>query len=151
MTLPTSPSHAAAYVDIATAISAIAAAWLTAKGSTLLVEDDNRKSVDVASSAASAPFLSWQMMFRGGGQMSLGKDPLARTLGQVFLTTKVKEGSGARKSLELLDFAYPYLSGKNFTVVELDVGETYDAVTRQGFYCIPAVFNFKVNYIAPSA
>lgn len=151
MTLPTSPSHAAAYTDVATAITALAAAWQTAKGVALLVEDDNKKSIDVASPEAAVPFLSWQMMFRGGGQISLGKDPLSRNLGQVFITTKVKEGSGTLKSLELLDFAYPYLSGKNFTVVELDVGETYDAVTRQGFYCIPAVFNFKVNYIAPSA
>ncbi len=150
MTLPTNPSLDVARLDAATAIKTAADAWLAVGGYVPVVEAENRTMMDLGSPDALKPFLTWEIKFRGGGQASLGKEPLALTLGQIIISSKVKEGSGTSESLLLLNHVIPFLEAKELSVIRTNVAETYDGFARQGWYFIPVIVNFWFHRIVPS-
>lgn len=147
MTIPTSPSLEAARAEIATRIAAAKAAWTAY---TLTVESENKNLVDLGSSAAQVAFLSWEMKFRGGGQKSLGPNPVALQMGQIFVAAKVKEGAGTADVYRLLDHVIPYLELKAGTVIDTLAAEVFDDVTRQGFFAVPVIIPFWIHRIIPT-
>jgi hypothetical protein len=153
MTLPITPSLDEARAEIATRIAAAITAWNTLKGypaDGTPVEAENRSLVDLASPAASKPFLCWEMAFKGGDLASLGRDPLVRQPGQIALAVKVKCGGGTSESLKLLSHVIPYVELHLGTVIETYAAEVQEGIERQGWYFIPCLVNFKIDRIAPS-
>lgn len=152
MTLPTKPSLEAARAEVAARVKAAADAWaLLPSGYTLSIEQDNRAMVDLGSTTAERPFLTWAISFKPGYRASLGRASIARQLGQIIVSTKVKEGAGTASSLKLLDHVLPYLENRDLTVLSIHEAQVQDGFARQGWYFVPALLNFQLDRIIVNA
>lgn len=98
--------------DIVTEVERAKAAWNNAaKAYQLLVEYDNRSTVDLA--VQQVPYLMVDIVWGKSRQMDLGVSPLVTDYGQIVLAAGVKEGQGTASLLSLLDFVRPYLQLRN--------------------------------------
>ena len=114
------------------------------------LEAENRVSIDLASAAASTPFICAEIEWMGGGQISLGKDPLARTNGILMVAAKVKQGAGTAESLKLLERVVPFLEGKDGTYVRTELAALVGPATRAGWHLTVMQINFSADRISPS-
>ena len=127
-------SYAQARLDIATAVAAAAAAWVTY----LLV--DNRSAVNY--DTQQKPFLQVDTYYLGGDQLDLADSPMVKQYGQILLSVASKEGTGVSDSAALVDFLIPYLELKNFAVVRTNAAEPQRARTLRGWYYQPVLIPF---------
>lgn len=144
MTLPATPSLDAARAELVARISAAAAAWTTY---TLIVEDENRQMIDLASADAQNAILCWDIVWRGGRQASLGPAPLGRQQGQLMIAAKIKEGCGTAGCLKLLDHVIPYLELRDMAITRTAVAEVQEGRPLAGWYGVPAIINFWIDRV----
>lgn len=130
-------SYAQARLDIATAVAAAAAAWVTYP---LVVEMDNRSAVNY--DTQQKPFLQVDTYYLGGDQLDLADSPMVKQYGQILLSVASKEGTGVSDSAALVDFLIPYLELKNFAVVRTNAAEPQRARTLRGWYYQPVLIPF---------
>jgi hypothetical protein len=97
-----------ARVALYTKIEALRAAW---SAYTLLVEYDNRRTVDPA--LQTKPYLTVTIDYKDGFQRDISAQPGYRRLGVIRLQAIVKEGMGRREADELLEYLYPALHMSN--------------------------------------
>jgi hypothetical protein len=151
MTLPTTPSTDECRQEFATALQAAATAWAASPGGyPLAIEAENRTLVDLASPQAERPFLAWELRFLpGGGQVSMGRDPIVRQFGQLYLIVKVKEGQGVAAVNKLRDFVIPFVERKDWAVTRTEAALAMDPVPRLGWYHAPLLVTFWIDRISP--
>lgn len=130
-------SYAQARLDIATAVAAAAAAWVTYP---LVVEMDNRSAVNY--DTQQKPFLQVDTYYLGGDQLDLADSPMVKQYGQILLSVASKEGTGVSDSAALVDFLIPYLELKNFVAVRTNAAEPQRARTLRGWYYQPVLIPF---------
>lgn len=130
-------SYAQARLDIATAVAAAAAAWVTYP---LVVEMDNRSAVNY--DTQQKPFLQVDTYYLGGDQLDLADSPMVKQYGQILLSVASKEGTGVSDSAALVDFLIPYFELKNFAVVRTNAAEPQRARTLRGWYYQPVLIPF---------
>lgn len=123
---------------VRTVIEAAKTAWTDY---TLTVEYDN---ADAAQPVGSDPYLAVEMVYLGGGQLDLGKNPLVEDSGQIILLATVLDGAGNAKCLKLLEHFRPYLELKD---TGLGTVRTHAAVLQKprnvrGLYALPMIIGF---------
>lgn len=145
MTLPTTPAYEQARKELAARLEAARAAWTAYP---LLIDPENRTLVDVGSPEANLPFICWEIDWKGGGQASLGRDPLMVQYGQLAVAAKVKEGAGTAKSLELLEHVVPFIELQDLPTVRTMGAELMPSVTKSGWHYQPLLVTFWVHRIS---
>lgn len=127
-------------IAVATAVTAMQAAWKLAKGVDLVVEMDNRKMVDQATQED--PYVQVEIRFLSAEQADMADNPFIRTDGQILLSVVAKENSGTTKANELIDFVRPYFELKKIGPVQCKAVEDYPGKPKLGWYYSPSIVNF---------
>lgn len=130
-------SREAARIDIATAVNAAAAAWVSYP---VVVDYENRDLVDYASQVK--PFLGVDIVYHGGEQMDMGPSPLVGAYGSIALAVCVPEGKGTSESNLLMDHFTTRLQLKQWALVKTEAARPQPSVPRKGWYCLVTLINF---------
>jgi hypothetical protein len=109
-------ARATARQEIRTLLAQIKADWQTAKGEPLLIETDNRNTVNPVTQGTK-PFLQVSFLSLDGHQLDLGVDPFSRQEGMLLIAAVVKQGEGTTAVSELLDFVAPYFHLKDLSLL----------------------------------
>lgn len=131
---------------IRTRIETAKAAW---SAYTLLVDYENLGDIDLA--AQVNPYLAVDIVYLDGEQLDLSDNPLVGDFGSIVIAAGVKEGSGTRGLIQLLDHFRPYLQLKD------DIGNVRTKaarmskapVPRMGFYFLTMTIPFWSITVAP--
>jgi hypothetical protein len=131
-------SQAQAYKDIMAAVQSAVDAHTAYP---LAVESDNRNAIDQATQ--NDPYLKVEIVFLDGDQIELGEtNVLMEQWGQVWLCAVCKDGTGALRSLELLDFMRPYFERKRLGTVTCRAVTSVKPKEVKGLWHTPAIVNF---------
>lgn len=107
----------------------------------LQVQSYNNEGIDQATQVD--PYLEVEIDFLpGGGQLSLGQDPVVKQLGQIALYAVVKKGAGESHARRLLDFASPYFDMQVLGGVNTHATQAYRAKERDGLVYFPMLVDF---------
>mgnify|MGYP000852429071 FL=1 len=132
---------------IRTEIERARAAW---SAYPLLVDYENREDIDL--SKVTEAYLTVDIVYREGQQLSLGLNPLVADRGQIMVAAGAKAGTGTAKQMRLLDHFRPYLQLRdNLGEVRTHAAQAYPGVAARGFYFIPMVVGFWIVAPAPTA
>ena len=130
-------SREAARIDITTAVSAAASAWIAYP---MVVDYENRELVDYALQVK--PFLGVDLVYHDGEQMDIGVSPLVGAYGSIALAVCVPEGKGTSEPNLVMDYFTSNLQLKQWSLVRTGVARPQPSVSRKGWYCLVTLINF---------
>ena len=134
-----------AETEIRTAIQAFQTAWAAAHGGVpIIVEMSNREAKDLGNTAVYLKITIANMP--GGGQASLGQNPLIRQEGQILIAAVSRAGAGALEGQAVLYFLLPYLSTKDFGLVKTHAAQAVDPKQIKGEWYDNAIVGFWYHY-----
>lgn len=111
----------------------------------LVVEYDNRLGVDMA--LQQNPFLCVEVQVFAGRQADLSSNPIHRLTGFLILTSKVKEGEGVKKQVDLLDFFYPKLQKRKIGPAIFEMADFDKPRTVKGWVGYSALIPFRADRV----
>lgn len=123
--------------DLVTAIVAIKATYPDAS---LLVEYDNRISVDLTKQLT--PYLTVDFKVLNGEQADLSNNPIHRYSGVITLSAGTKEGKGSLAAYKLLDFFSSRLQRTGFGTVRTHLADAAPTSKQLGWIYYSAVVPF---------
>ena len=136
-----------ARADLVTAVEAVRAAYVTATGLPLLVDYDNRATVNQQDQHET--WLAVNVKFMDAYQGDLNRQPFHRHIGVLVLEANTKEGLGSAKNLALLDFFSSRLHGRTHGLVRTLLADMRPDRKLDGWYKsqvgVPFWFDVTVN------
>lgn len=128
-------------------ITAVLTALIAAHTSyTLLVERDNRKTVNQATQVN--PYLKMEIKFLNGEQADMSSAPRVQVWGQVWLTAVCKCGIGTEAVDELRDFVTSYYTMKDLGLVKMQAAFPALAKEVKGLWESPVIIPFYYHTIS---
>jgi hypothetical protein len=103
------------FEDARVAVYGLLDGHMTANHPTVKVGYENRHTVDLAAQAL--PYVTCEIVWNDGEQVSLGDLPRGRLRGSVWLSVHVKEGQGVSVSNELMKSLFDLFRTKTFSGV----------------------------------
>lgn len=128
-------------------ITAVEASRLTYADCKLVVEYDNRDSVDMRTQED--PFLCVEIEYVRAVQGDMSNKPVHKIAGILILTAKVREGAGTAKAYQLLDHFYKDLHFRVIGDCRMEMSDIVKPVKLGGWWGVSAVIPFRVNAFTP--
>lgn len=82
-----------------------------------------------------AQWVEYEIKFSGGGQIAVAALPKTRIHGFLYVTVWVREGSGSKRALTMLDWFAQNLQYKSANRVHLQAAEPVSDSSPAGWYC----------------
>lgn len=139
-------SLALARQTLVTAVEAARAAYTTVYGSSIVIDYDNRDTIDPAKQVG--PWLSAGIQVLDSYQGDLADQPLHRHVGIVLLEVHVKEGLGTAGSLTILDHFARHLQRRQFGVVRTHLADARPSGRSNGWYICRSAVPFWFDVVA---
>lgn len=122
---------------IVTAVEALRASYPIQP---LVVEYDNRLSVDIANQTA--PYLIAEVVFITSIQADLSDHPRQRVYGQLLLTASSKDGSGSAKALTIIEHFSRGLQRNTYSGVRMGISTFIKPKEHLGQWLVSAIVPF---------
>jgi hypothetical protein len=133
-------SFATASSDLVNAVEAARALWPGPVPATLKADYENRRLVDL--DRQTEPYISVDIHFVNGSQISLGSTKVVEEHGQLHLLVCAPVNSGTRISKQIMDHFVPYLELENFSLARTHAAKAQACYEKLGWYITPLVVPF---------
>jgi hypothetical protein len=120
------------FEDCRTAVYTRLDTYMTASQSTVKVDYENRHKIDLSTQVN--PFVSCEIVWNDGEQVSMSDTPRARFRGAIWLGVWTKEGSGTKVSNQLLKSLTDLFRTKSFSGVTTMMPIPVPARPADGWY-----------------